>query len=249
MTPWRIWRDPAAVPRSPVWIYIPWFPCDWEAKEEGGEPFRNWGNSPQAAYFHTFPTFSPARRSSLCLYTPSERALAVLFLPLSGSHWIISLVWRRAGRVSEKSGSSSSWTRFEGLWPWPGEAVVGFLRWGPHRRCGITGTWVERRPRSCWPGPGGTAASWCGTVRVSTGLTLCVCCKYLGKEKFVGADNLCLRPAFCFIYPFFFFFKKRTFLVLRVFSQLALPSGSLKFWVKLTASLLLLHKLNCKLYI
>lgn len=42
------WLDrvrPAAAPRSPLWIYIPWFPWDWEEKGEGGEPFRNWGSS------------------------------------------------------------------------------------------------------------------------------------------------------------------------------------------------------------
>lgn len=40
----RCW---AVAPGSPVWIYIPWFPWDWETKEESGEPFRNWGNSRQ----------------------------------------------------------------------------------------------------------------------------------------------------------------------------------------------------------
>lgn len=42
------WLDrvrPAVAPRSPLWIYIPWFPWDWEEKGEGGEPFRNWGSS------------------------------------------------------------------------------------------------------------------------------------------------------------------------------------------------------------
>lgn len=45
LTACRDWRVPTIAPRSPVWIYIPWFPWDWEAKEEGGEHFRNWGNS------------------------------------------------------------------------------------------------------------------------------------------------------------------------------------------------------------
>lgn len=43
---YTLMRDaPAAFPHCPVWIYIPWFPWDWETKEEGGESFRNWRNT------------------------------------------------------------------------------------------------------------------------------------------------------------------------------------------------------------
>lgn len=179
----------AVAPRSPAWIYIPWFPWDW--KEEGVEHFRNWGNSLKRRNLTNLQLFFPALGP---LAPPNLRLLNRLrhFPSQRLSHGITSLLWRSFYLFiffSEKSGNSLSWTRFEGLWPWPGvvvvvaaaaaaeEAAVGFLRWGPHRRCGITGTWVERRPRSCSPEPGETAASWCGTARVSTGLTLCVYCK------------------------------------------------------------------------
>lgn len=86
--------------------------------------------------------------------------------------------------VEDEVLSVSCWTRFEGLWPWPGEEVVVLLvvveefpRWGPRRRCGITGTSAELRPRSCSPGRAETEAFWCGTARVSAELTLCVCCE------------------------------------------------------------------------
>lgn len=44
--------------------------------------------------------------------------------------------------------------------------------------CGITGTWAEPPPRSCWPEQDGTGASWSGTVRVWAAPTPCVCCEF-----------------------------------------------------------------------
>lgn len=49
---------------------------------------------------------------------------------------------------------------------------------GWQQQAGTTGTSAGWWPRSCWPGLGGMAASWCGTVSPLQGRTPCASCEF-----------------------------------------------------------------------
>lgn len=83
MTICSVWHIPAVAPRSPVRIYIPWFPWDWEAKEEGGESFRNWGKSRKQRNLAHLQLLAPS--SGVSRHETAARITFLRFLTLNGS--------------------------------------------------------------------------------------------------------------------------------------------------------------------
>lgn len=134
------WVVPAVAPRSPLWIYIPRFPWDWEAKEEGGEFFQKPRKQTLTLRLDKSQLLATSRRFFRVFPTSD----GITFSRLS-PRWTLPSSRLEKGRkaLGEVLGSS---LRVEpgfpkGLWPWPGvEGVEAFHRWGPHRRRGITGT-------------------------------------------------------------------------------------------------------------